>query len=161
MVEHIAPGRRLQLHFSVSLADGQIIDSSRHRTPAPTLVVGDGTLLPGFEDVLLGLKAGDRRSFIMPAGQGFGERNPDNLQTFLRTDFSGIELSRGTMLSFADKARSELPGVVVSLDEEHVVVDFNHPLAGRELIFEVEILHVFEAEAQPVSLQSSGGGYAH
>ncbi|NNM51007.1 MAG: peptidylprolyl isomerase, partial [Pseudomonadales bacterium] len=47
------------------------------------------------------------------------------------------------------------------LDEEHVVVDFNHPLAGRELIFEVEILQVFDADAQPVSLQPSGAGHAH
>jgi FKBP-type peptidyl-prolyl cis-trans isomerase SlpA len=69
--------------------------------------------------------------------------NPNNVQIFKRADFAAdMELAEGLVISFADANQSELPGVVSSFDEQEVVVDFNHPLAGQTLAFKVEILSV-------------------
>jgi FKBP-type peptidyl-prolyl cis-trans isomerase SlpA len=151
MAEQIGPGKKVALHFSISLADGQLIDTTRERPAPAEFTVGDGSLLPGFEQAILGLKAGDRRSVFIDAARGFGDWNPDNQQVFTRVQFSGMDLEQGMIVSFADKA-GELPGVVKAFDDDTVTVDFNHPLAGRDLTFEVDIVRVMDADANPVSL---------
>ena len=79
--------------------------------------------------------------------KAFGMPNPNNVQRLPRGTFAtDVELEEGLVMSFADAANSELPGVIRSFDDEIVEVDFNHPLAGRELVFEVQILSV-EAHA--------------
>lgn len=151
MAEMIGPGKKVALHFSISLADGQLIDSTRERPEPAEFTVGDGSLLPGFENAIFGLRAGDRRSVFIDAKRGFGDWNPDNQQVFTRVQFSGMELEEGMIISFADKS-GELPGVVKAFDDDTVTVDFNHPLAGRDLTFEVDIIRVMDADASPVSL---------
>lgn len=147
----IGPGTRVTLHFSVSLADGQLLDSTKNGNPAQ-FVFGDGNLIAGFESGLVGLKSGDRRSLFLTPEQAFGERNEANIQRFPRAHFKGMELSEGLVVSFADAAKAELPGTVVGFDEDVVTVDFNHPLAGRDLNFEVEIINVVDAGSTPVQL---------
>lgn len=151
MPEMIGPGKKVTLHFSVALADGEVVDSTRTRDVPAEFIVGDGSLLPGFEKAIFGLRAGDRRSVFIDAKRGFGEWNPDNLQTFMRLQFNDMALEPGMVVSFADKG-GELPGVVKELKEETVTVDFNHPLAGRDLVFEVDIIRVMDADASPLSL---------
>lgn len=138
----IGPGTQVTLHFSLALLDGELIDSNFEKEPA-VFSVGDGSLLPGFEQSLFGLKAGDEQSFTISPEQGFGEHNPNNLQVISRDEFpQDIELEEGLMLSFADAQGGELPGVVAEFDDKEVTVDFNHPLAGREIVFKVHILDV-------------------
>ena len=151
MAELIGPGKKVALHFSISLADGQLIDSTRERPEPAEFTVGDGSLLPGFEQAIFGLRAGDRRSVFIDAKRGFGDWNPDNQQVFTRVQFSGMDLQEGMIISFADKS-GELPGVVKAFGDDTVTVDFNHPLAGRDLTFEVDIIRVMDADASPVSL---------
>lgn len=136
------PDMRVTLHFAVRLMDGTEMDSTFGGNPA-SFVWGDESLLPGFEKALAGLKAGDRRSVFIDAENGFGAYNEENVQHFPRKEFAGHdELEPGTVISFADAAGAELPGVIKSADAQWVSVDFNHPLAGRELTFEVEIVAV-------------------
>lgn len=151
MTEQIGPGKRVTLHFSIALADGTLVDTTRERAEPAEFTVGDGSLLPGFENAIFGLRPGDRRSVFIDAKRGFGEPNPDNVQTFMRNHFNNIALEPGLMVSFADRG-GELPGVVLSLDDDTVTVDFNHPLAGRDLVFEVDIIRVMDADASPVKL---------
>lgn len=151
MSERIAPGKRVTLHFSVALADGEVVDNTRPSGVPAEFTVGDGSLLPGFEKALMGLQAGDRRSVFIDAKHGFGERNPDNEQVFTKLQFRDMELEPGLVVSFADRS-GELPGVVTEVREDTVVVDFNHPLAGRDLVFEVDIIRVMDADASPVKL---------
>ena len=151
----IGPGKRVTLHFSVLLLDGAVVDSTKDRAPA-TFTVGDGNLLPGFEQSIFGLKAGDKRSVLLEAANAFGPYNPDNSQRMRRGLFSGdMTLEPGVVVSFADKSKAELPGVIKSVAEDLVEVDFNHPLAGKDLTFQVEIINVVDAQSQAVSLQSS------
>lgn len=151
----IAHGCRVTLHFNLRLAGGALIDGTRDRAPG-TFVVGDGTLLPGFEAALLGLRAGDRRSVLVTAEEGFGPWREENLQAFRQTDFPpGTALEPGLVVSFADR-KGELPGVVKEVADERVLVDFNHPLAGRDLDFDVEIVAVeLPAPEQPVQLRDA------
>ncbi|MFZ5958957.1 FKBP-type peptidyl-prolyl cis-trans isomerase [Pseudomonas knackmussii] len=129
------------LHFALKLEDGNVVDSTFDKQPA-TFKVGDGNLLPGFELALYGLKAGDKRSLSIDPEQGFGQPNPANVQVMPRDQFEGMELSHGLLVIFNDAAKTELPGVVKEFDEQRVTIDFNHPLAGKTLAFDVEIIEV-------------------
>lgn len=151
----IGPQTRITLHFTLRLASGDVVDSTRERAPA-TFTFGDESFLPGFERALLGLKAGDRRSVVIDPKNGFGERNPENIQVMDRNLFTpGVELTRGLMISFADK-KGELPGVVMGVEGDRVTVDFNHPLAGRDLTFDTEILAVERiVEEAPLQLRDA------
>ena len=138
----IGQGTRVTLHFSLSLENGEVIDTNFEANPA-TFTVGDGNLLPGFEKALFGMLEGERKTLLIKPEDGFGQRNDNNLQEIDRSQFSpDLELSEGLMLSFADAQKTELPGVVRAFDENVVVVDFNHPLAGRDILFEVSILKI-------------------
>lgn len=149
----IGAGKRVTLHFSVLLMDGAVVDSTKERAPA-TFTVGDGNLLPGFEQSLFGLKAGDKRSIVLEAANAFGPHNPDNIQIMRRGLFSrDMQLAPGVVVSFADKSKAELPGVIMAVDDNDVTVDFNHPLAGKDLTFQVEIINVVDADTQSVQLQ--------
>lgn len=151
--QRIGPGKRVTLHFSVLLLDGAVVDSTRERAPA-TFTVGDGNLLPGFELCLFGLKAGDKRSILLEAANAFGPHNPENVQVMRRSLFSaGLVLEPGLVVSFADRSKAELPGVIVAVNDEEVTVDFNHPLAGKDLTFQVEIINVVDADSQTIQLQ--------
>lgn len=145
----IGPGARVTLHFSLALADASAgsepIDSNFGGDPV-TFTVGDGSLLPGFEQALFGLVAGDRREFELPPEQAFGPVNEDNVQRFPVYQFPpDVALSPGLMLEFGDAAGNNQAGVVRSIDKQWVDVDFNHPLAGRTLRFDVHIHAVTEA----------------
>jgi FKBP-type peptidyl-prolyl cis-trans isomerase SlpA len=86
---------------------------------------------------------GEHQTFTVTPENGFGQHNPANLQTLKRHQFgSDMVLEQGLVVSFSDAANTELPGVVKTIDGDDVVMDFNHPLAGVELKFEVEILAV-------------------
>ena len=137
----IGPDKEVTLHFALKLENGDVVDSTEGKAPA-TFKVGDGNLLPGFEQAIYGLKAGDKRSLPISPEQGFGQGNPQNVQVMPRSQFQDMELSEGLLVIFNDAANAELPGVVKSFDDSQVTIDFNHPLAGKALSFDVEIIEV-------------------
>ena len=138
----IASGAQVTLHFSLLLPSGQEIDTTRNGKPA-SFVVGDGSLLPGFEAVLLGQTEGFHEQVVLPANDAFGEHNPDNVRLMARDRFAGVEepLEPGLVVSFA-AADGELPGVVLEVYDKTVKVDFNHPLAGQDITFDVSVIKV-------------------
>lgn len=141
----VGPGTEVTLHFTLRLDDGEVIDSTAEQGPA-TFVVGDGNLLPGFEKALFGLATGAKEKFKIAPEEGFGRPNPNNVQWVPRDQFPpDVELSEGLVVSFADAQNAELPGVIAKIGEQQVEVDFNHPLAGRDITFEVEIVDVSPA----------------
>jgi FKBP-type peptidyl-prolyl cis-trans isomerase SlpA len=142
----ISEGTRVTLNFALVLDDGSEVDSNFEKEPA-SFAVGDGSLLPGFERALFGLKSGDEATLEILPEEGFGQPNDNNLQTIKRDQFAvDAELEEGMVFSFADAAGGELPGVVKAFDADEVTVDFNHPLAGRTLSFRVVIHNVEVAE---------------
>jgi FKBP-type peptidyl-prolyl cis-trans isomerase SlpA len=135
-------GTRVTLHFALKSESGDVIDSNFDKDAA-TLEIGDESLPENFEAYLMGMKAGDKASYQVPPEKAFGQRNPNNLQTFKRHEFSAdMVLDPGVIISFADARQQELPGVVSRVEGDEVEVDFNHPLSGRTLTFDVEIIDV-------------------
>lgn len=131
----------ITLHFSLALENGDMVDSTFNKKPA-TMAMGDGSLLYGFEQRLIGLSVGDKQEFLIEPKDGFGAHNPMNVQHFKTEDFDPETLEEGMIVSFIDAGQHELPGVIASFDDEQVTVDFNHPLAGKNLLFTVEIIDV-------------------
>ncbi len=141
----VGPKTEITLYFSLELEDDSIVDSNFGSKPA-TFNFGDGSLLPGFEKKLEGLTAGDERVFTILPEQGFGQTNPNNIQVMEPNVFdSSLTLSEGLVLSFADAAGAERPGIVKSFTDKEVIIDFNHPLAGKTIQFEVKIISVNES----------------
>lgn len=137
----IAEGARVTLHFCLSLADGQEIDRTPDGSPA-TFVVGDGSLPEGFERALFGLEAGATERLEMPPEKAFGLSREENVMLMPVEKFDpGIDLEPGVVVAFSGPD-GDRPGVIRSLQGALVVVDFNHPLAGKCLILEVSILAV-------------------
>lgn len=136
---------QVTLHFELALPGGEVIDSNFDRAAA-TFAMGDESLLPGFESQLLGLEAGDEKTVTVPANDAFGPHLQDNVQSFKRHQFGpDTVLEPGVVVQFADAAGAELPGVVSSLEGDYVTVDFNHPLAGKDITFRVKIISVASA----------------
>lgn len=152
----ITTGSQVVLHFEVLLDNGTVIDSTFNRPEPVTLTIGDDSLLPGFEDVLINLRAGDTRTARLDPEQAFGEWNADNVQSFSKTQFAlsdSQEPTIGMMMEFEDKGKNTLPGVVSEVTEDEVKVDFNHPLAGQPVLFKVQIFRVTPAGETGVALK--------
>ncbi|MFB6348920.1 peptidylprolyl isomerase [Moraxella sp. ZJ142] len=140
----IAHGSTVSLHFEVCLTNGTVIDSTFGRDEPVSLVIGDESLLAGFEKVLINLKAGDTRTAHLAADDAFGQWNPENVQSFTRSQFALSEPNPtvGMMMEFADKGKNSLVGVISEVTDDEVKVDFNHPLAGQEVLFKVQVFKV-------------------
>ncbi len=151
----IGAGSQVTLHFALKLVDHQVIDSNFERSPV-TLVVGNGDMLPGFERALFGKKAGDTVEALIPASQAFGVINPDNQQRFPHFQFPpDLALSENLMIEFSDASGNKQAGRVTHVGKQYVEVDFNHPLAGRDIVFTATIHQVDQVhQAQQVELQS-------
>lgn len=142
----VSEGTRVYLNFSVSLEDGSEVDSNFGGDPVD-FVIGDGSLLPGFERLLFGMEGGERQMFTVLPENAFGQPNDNNLQFLPRDQFDeDVELEIGLVFSFADAGGGELPGMIIEFDESEVTVDFNHPLAGRTIFFDVLVHRVEPAE---------------
>ncbi len=147
MSQSIAADSSVLFHFSIKLEDGSVADSTAlHGKPA-RLRMGDGSLTPSFEQCLLGLRAGESKSFTLAPEQAFGLSNPDNIYHLDRAKFGAeVEPKVGTIMIFDQPNGSELPGIIRAVEGMSVTVDFNHPLAGHTVTFEVEILGVDDEE---------------
>ncbi len=133
----IGPGKAITLHFAIKLEDGQVIDSNFDSAPAQ-FTFGDGNIPEGFEQALLGLKVGERAKLTIAPERGFGMHNPSNIQVLPRSQFKDMALEPGLVIAFQEPG-GELPGVITDFNDDKVTVDFNHPLAGKTLIFEVDV----------------------
>lgn len=142
MAEVIGPKSRVRLHFRLQLADGTEVDASAGAEPV-SVTLGQGELIEGLERRLLGLRPGDRQRFEIPALEAYGPIEEGTLSSLPRSDFPPeVEPVPGAVIAFATPQGEEVPGTVVAVSETDVLVDFSHPLAGHDLVFEVEILSV-------------------
>lgn len=145
----VGPQSHLTLHYRVSLADsGETIISTFGDRPA-TLAFGLGQLAPPLEQCLLGMGEGEHKTFDLPAGAGFGERSPELIQRVSRAMLAANgdpdeHYELGDLVEFPSPDGGRFAGVLKSLDEQGAVFDFNHPLAGRAVQFEVHILGILE-----------------
>lgn len=142
----VHPGSFLTLHYRLSGPGGDIINTFADK-PA-TLTLGSGELSPAVEQRLLGLEEGARASFDIPAGEAFGERNPEMVQWVARTLLAKMgdpdeTYTVGDVVQFpTPDGMGQYAGAVRELGESAVLFDFNHPLAGQPVTFEVQLIGV-------------------
>jgi FKBP-type peptidyl-prolyl cis-trans isomerase SlpA len=138
----VTRGSRVSLHYTLALENGTEADSSRGGEPL-TFVLGDGTMHEGLEGLLIGMKPGQQANYQVGPEQGFGYPDADAIHVLPRDDFPAeMDLTPGVIVGFTTPAGDEVPGTITEVDEARVTVDFNHPLAGHTLNFDVEILVV-------------------
>jgi FKBP-type peptidyl-prolyl cis-trans isomerase SlpA len=143
----IGHGSSVAMYFSITLEDGTVAETTEIDDPL-YFKMGDGTLVEGLELALYGLKAGDTQSLKIGPENAYGYADPENIHAMERSDFpDDMELERGVIVSFAMPDEEEYPGTIQEVGSEQVMVDFNHPLAGHEILFEVEILEVSGGES--------------
>jgi FKBP-type peptidyl-prolyl cis-trans isomerase SlpA len=138
----IGPGCAVTMHFSLRFPDGFVADASEPGEPL-TFVMGDGSLVQGLELALYGLKAGDSQTVELDPLHAFGYADPENVHSLPRAEFApDLPLDIGTVIAFSTPSGEEVPGMIKEVKGDEVVVDFNHPLAGHDVIFEVEIVDI-------------------
>lgn len=139
----IEKGSAVTLHFTIKLKDGSVADSTQTSGKPAKLIIGDGSISEQFEKHLLGLTVGEQRSVELSAEDAFGLPNPDNVHYLDKSRFAGTEsVEVGTIMAFSGPDGMEIPGIISAIEGESVTVDFNHPLSGQDVTFDVEIISV-------------------
>ena len=136
----------LTLHYRLAVTGGADIVTTFNGTPA-TLLLGQGQLAPFLEQRLIGLPEGTHQTFELNAGEGFGERNPDLIQsvskaTLEENSVPGTDYTVGEVVEFNAPKGGRFAGVLLEMRDTTALFDFNHPLAGQPLQFEVKLISV-------------------
>lgn len=142
----VVPGAYLTLHYRLASLDGNDIVTTFNGNPA-TLQMGSGQLAPFLEDCLLGLPEGADYSYTLKPEDSFGERNPDLIQRISRDTLAensqlGEEYKVGDVVEFAAPGGGRFAGVLLEISDDDALFDFNHPLSGQTLKFDVRIISI-------------------
>ncbi len=141
--QRIGPGRTVSIHLEVRFQDGFLALSTFDSEPVDCRI-GDGTLTFGLEEALAGLAPGDEETILGSGSQLFSDYDPASVQWMDLADFPpDLEPAPGQLVAFATPGGQETGGLVLERDSERVLVDFNHPFAGRSLALRVRVLEVF------------------
>jgi FKBP-type peptidyl-prolyl cis-trans isomerase SlpA len=132
-------GDHLRVRYALRLRDGTVLFSTLEDAP-DSLTLGDDSLAPGLAQCLVGLSVGERHVFLLESWQAFGQAQDELVQTLPRSDVpADFPLQEDTLVEFALPNGQTLAGRILTVNDTQIRVDFNHPLAGVALAFEVEI----------------------
>jgi peptidylprolyl isomerase len=141
-MSQVNTGDTVQIHYKGTLRDGSVFDSSEGRDPLE-FTVGSGQIIPGLDAALPGMAVGDKQVVEVPADQAYGPEHPEARQSVPRTDIPDeIPLEIGTQLSARNQDGQDMTLTVFEVSETHVVLDANHPLAGKDLTFDIELVAI-------------------
>jgi peptidylprolyl isomerase len=133
-------GDTVHIHYTGRLDDGTVFDSSRDREPL-VFVLGAGQVIPGFDDAVTGMDVGDSRSVRIPADRAYGPPRAEMILEFPREELpDGIDPQVGQHLQMATPEGQAFQVSVVSATDDTLVLDANHPLAGKDLTFDIELV---------------------
>ena len=142
MSDRVTPNSFVTLHYRLATADDTELVSTFDASPA-TLQLGSGELAPPLEACLDGLPVGERHIFLLEPDQAFGPHNPQLVQRMARRELPGDgKIEVHALVEFAAPDGSRFAGLVRELDGDSALIDFNHPLAGKSIRFEVEVIGV-------------------
>lgn len=135
-------GDTVKVHYTGKLKDGSVFDSSANREPLE-FTLGSGNMIPGFEQAVLGMDSGDKKTAEIPVDQAYGEKREDMIISVPRENVPGdIQPEVGQQLAIQQQGGQQVPVTVTEVTDEKVVLDANHPLAGKDLVFEIELVEV-------------------
>ncbi|MBD3807350.1 MAG: peptidylprolyl isomerase [Epsilonproteobacteria bacterium] len=154
----------------VEAGKSEVIDSNVGRAPLE-FITGKSHIIPGLEKALIDMKVGDKGDILVVAAEAYGEVNPEAIQTLPRDQFEGIDLKEGMVLYGQGEHGQTVQVVVKAFDDAEVTIDYNHPLAGKDLMFSVEVMGIRDAtvdEAMTGQIACNdqggccgGGGHSH
>ena len=138
----VKEGDTVRIHYTGTLADGETFDTSEGRDPLE-FTVGSGQIIPGLEAALPGMAVGEKKTVEVPAADAYGDADPAAKQAVPRADIpEDIPLDLGTRLQVQTPQGEVMPVTVAEVTEEQVILDANHPLAGRDLTFAIEVVEI-------------------
>ena len=136
-------GQVVSVHYVGTFDDGIEFDSSRTRGEALAFEVGAGQLIPGFEAALLGMTVGESKKITLTSSEAYGDVNPEAFQTTSRTAFPvEFELKVGEVVQGSNETGQPISARIHTLAGDDITLDFNHPLAGKNLNFEIELISI-------------------
>lgn len=135
-------GSTVKVHYTGKLTDGTIFDTSQNVEPVQ-FVVGSGDIIPGFEQAIIGMQAGESKTVTIPCNEAYGPKRDDLVADVERKDLpDDIKVEIGQKLQVGDNQAGTIIVSVVDMDDERVKLDANHPLAGEDLVFDIEVLEI-------------------
>lgn len=138
----IKEGDTVKVHYTGKVSDGTVFDSSKEREPIE-FTVGEGKLIPGFEKAVVGMNPGDTTTVSIPTEEAYGEKRDDMVVDVERNQIpDDIDPEVGQQLQIQQKDGGAIPVVITNVTDDTVKLDANHPLAGQELTFEIEVVEV-------------------
>lgn len=142
MSESIKDGTTVKVHYTGTLEDGSIFDSSQDREPLE-FTLGQGQLIPGFEKAVVSLSEGESTTVTIPSDEAYGEPREDLVIQVAKSELpDDIEPQIGMQLQVNQPGGNPVPVRVTGVEEEQITLDANHPLAGENLTFEIELVQV-------------------
>jgi FKBP-type peptidyl-prolyl cis-trans isomerase 2 len=140
-MDRVADGNVVKLHYTLTV-DGKVVDNTREREPFMFLV-GEEQVIPGFENAIKGMEVGEKKSFQVSPGEGYGQEDPEGIDEIFREDLpSGLEPVVGMTLYATGERGQTIPGRITEVREHSVVININHPFAGKTLDYDVEIVEI-------------------
>lgn len=141
-MQQVKNGDTVKVHYHGRLTDGTTFDSSEGRDPLE-FKVGAGNVIKGFDDAMVDMKVGDKKTVEIPVDEAYGQRNDNMLMEYPKTDFpDDMTPEAGLQLHMSDNQGNVFPVVITEVKEEVVVLDANHPLAGKDLVFDIELVSI-------------------
>ncbi|NVJ85834.1 MAG: peptidylprolyl isomerase [Algoriphagus sp.] len=135
-------GDTVAVHYTGKLEDGSVFDSSVNRQPLG-FTLGDGNMIKGFDEAVHGMEVGDKKTVTIPAAEAYGERRDDMMIDVPRAQVpANINPEVGMQLTLQGGNGQPMPVTVTFVDEEKITLDANHQLAGKDLIFEIELVTI-------------------
>jgi FKBP-type peptidyl-prolyl cis-trans isomerase SlyD len=160
-MKKIEKGNVVGIDYSLHLGDGQVVDRSEPGEPL-TYIQGEGQIVPGLESALEGLGVGDAKQVVVAPGEGYGEHDPRGVQEVPRSAFpAGFDPQVGMELTAEGPNGEPVPFSIREVKPEAVVIDLNHPLAGRTLHFDVTVREVRPATAEEIEHGHAHGPHGH
>lgn len=156
MAEAIKSGDTIKVNYTGKLENGMVFDSSEGRDPLK-FTVGSGQLIKGFDQAVIDMTVGDKKTVTISPEEGYGPRNEDNVVELPRdTVPEGMDVSVGMQLHLSDPNGNPVPAVVAEIGDDVIKMDINHMLAGKTLIFDIEIVETgLEPDAHACGCGSS------
>lgn len=138
----VKSGDKIKVHYHGKLTSGETFDSSAGREPLE-FEVGSGMVIKGFDDGVTGMQVGEKKTINIPAEEAYGPRNPEMIIEMPKDRFpKDMEIEVGTPLGMSDQNGQQFQVTVVEIKDDAVMLDANHPLAGEELIFDLELVEI-------------------
>ena len=149
----------VSIHYELKSVDnGEILDSNLQGAPL-SFIVGKGQIIPGLEEKIKGLKAGESANIEVAAADAYGVYDENAVQTLPKEQFAGLELNVGMTLYGQGEHGETVQVIVKSFNDENVEIDFNHPLAGQDLLFAITVAEVRDATADEILNGYVGGAH--